>query len=110
MLDRGSAEFRDPKVFWYDGAAGSYWVMVAVEATEYKVVLYKSADLKDWEHLSDFGPANATGGVWECPDLFALPVDGDAGATSSGSWWSTSTPAASPAAPAASTSSGTSTA
>ena len=27
--------------------------------------------------LSDFGPAGATGGVWECPDLFALSVDGD---------------------------------
>ena len=26
--------------------------------------------------MSDFGPAGATGGVWECPDLFALPVDG----------------------------------
>ena len=27
--------------------------------------------------MSDFGPAGATGGVWECPDLFPLPVDGD---------------------------------
>ena len=24
-----------------------------------------------------FGPANATGGVWECPDLFPLPLDGN---------------------------------
>ena len=39
------------------------------------------ADLKSWEYLSTFGPANATGGVWECPDLFELPVDGDAGNT-----------------------------
>ena len=46
--------------------------MAAVEAEDYKVVLYKSEDLKTWEHLSDFGPANATGGIWECPDLFAL--------------------------------------
>ena len=77
VLDRESAEFRDPKVFWYDGGAGSYWVMVAVEAVQRQVVLYKSADLKAWEFLSAFGPANATGGVWECPDLFELPVDGD---------------------------------
>ncbi len=28
--------------------------------------------------MSEFGPANAVGGVWECPDLFELPVDGDA--------------------------------
>ena len=81
VADRGSADFRDPKVFWYDGEAGSYWVMVAVEALDREVVLYKSADLKAWEYLSTFGPANATGGVWECPDLFELPVDGDAGNT-----------------------------
>jgi fructan beta-fructosidase len=77
VLDRASADFRDPKVFWYDGGAGSYWVMVAVEAVQRQVVLYKSADLKSWEYLSSFGPANATGGVWECPDLFELPVDGN---------------------------------
>ena len=81
VLDRASADFRDPKVFWYDGDAGSYWVMAAVEAVRHEVVLYKSDDLKSWEHLSTFGPANATGGVWECPDLFELPVDGDPGNT-----------------------------
>ncbi|MDQ0852178.1 fructan beta-fructosidase [Arthrobacter sp. V4I6] len=77
VLSRGSAEFRDPKVIRYDGGAGSYWVMVAVEAKDFQVVLYKSHDLKDWQPLSSFGPANATGGVWECPDLFPLPVNGD---------------------------------
>ncbi|MBM7503538.1 GH32 C-terminal domain-containing protein [Agromyces aurantiacus] len=79
VLDRGSANFRDPKVIRYtDPASGeSYWVMVAVEATQYKVVLYRSDDLKTWTHLSDFGPANATGGIWECPDLFQMAVDGD---------------------------------
>ncbi|MBT2512843.1 glycoside hydrolase family 32 protein [Arthrobacter sp. ISL-30] len=76
VLDRASADFRDPKVFWYDGTAGSYWVMVAVEAVQREVVLYKSTDLMAWEYLSTFGPANATGGVWECPDLFELPIDG----------------------------------
>ncbi|MBT2565155.1 glycoside hydrolase family 32 protein [Arthrobacter sp. ISL-85] len=77
VLNRGSADFRDPKVFRYQSDAGSYWVMVAVEAQEFQVVLYKSHDLKSWELLSSFGPANATGGVWECPDLFPLPVDSD---------------------------------
>lgn len=81
VLDRASADFRDPKVFWHDGAAGSYWVMVAVEAVHHEVVLYKSADLLTWEYLSTFGPANATEGVWECPDLFELPVDGHASNT-----------------------------
>ncbi|ABK01826.1 Levanase [Arthrobacter sp. FB24] len=81
VLTRNSPEFRDPKVFRYDGPAGSYWVMAAVEAHDYAVLLYRSGDLKNWEYLSTFGPANGTGGIWECPDLFELPVDGDAGNT-----------------------------
>jgi levanase len=79
VLNRNSANFRDPKVFWYGAPGGGYWVMTAVEAQEHKVVLYKSANLKDWTALSEFGPANATGGQWECPDLFPLAVDGDKG-------------------------------
>jgi len=77
VIDRNSPEFRDPKVFRYSSEDASYWVMVAVEAQDHQVVLYKSENLLDWEFLSTFGPANATGGVWECPDLFELPLDGD---------------------------------
>lgn len=75
VLDIGSAEFRDPKVFWYEPQRK--WVMVLALATEHKIRLYSSPDLKKWTQLSDFGPAAAVGGVWECPDLFELPVDGD---------------------------------
>lgn len=78
VLNRGSTNFRDPKVFWYSSPdGGGYWVMTAVEAADHKVLFYKSTDLKDWTALSEFGPANATGGLWECPDLFPLAVDGD---------------------------------
>jgi beta-fructofuranosidase/levanase len=75
VLDIGSTEFRDPKVFWYD--EGGYWVMSAVLAEQHVVQFYRSDDLRSWTHLSDFGPANAVGGVWEMPDLFPLPVDGN---------------------------------
>ena len=75
VLDIGSGEFRDPKVFWY--APAHEWVMVVSKAVERKIAIYSSPNLKDWTHLSDFGPANATGGVWECPDLFPLAVDGN---------------------------------
>ncbi|SCF15713.1 levanase [Micromonospora purpureochromogenes] len=75
VLDLGSREFRDPKVFW-DTRSGQ-WTMAVVLATEHKVSFYGSSDLRSWRHLSDFGPANAVGGVWEVPDLFELPVDGD---------------------------------
>ena len=75
VLDIGSGEFRDPKVFWY--AAQHKWVMAVSKALEHKISLYSSPDLKTWTHMSDFGPANATGGAWECPDLFPLAVDGN---------------------------------
>jgi fructan beta-fructosidase len=75
VLDIGSGEFRDPKVFWYPPAR--QWRMVVVKATEHKVSIYGSPNLKDWTHLSDFGPAGAVGGVWECPDLFPMAVNGN---------------------------------
>ncbi len=74
VLDIGSSEFRDPKVFWY--AAGHKWVMAVSKAQEHKIALYSSANLKTWTHMSDFGPANDTNGAWECPDLFPLQLDG----------------------------------
>jgi fructan beta-fructosidase len=77
VLDIGSTEFRDPKVFWHGDEDGN-WVMVAVEATRHRVVIYTSDDLISWTRQSHFGPAHAVGGVWECPDLFALTVEGTA--------------------------------
>lgn len=75
VLDIGSDEFRDPKVFWHGGDDG-HWVMVAVEAVARRVVIYTSPDLHRWTFASHFGPAHAVGGVWECPDLFPLIVEG----------------------------------
>lgn len=75
VLDIGSDEFRDPKVFWHGGDDG-HWVMVAVEAVAKRVVVYTSPDLLRWTFASHFGPAHAVGGVWECPDLFPLTVEG----------------------------------
>lgn len=81
VLNRNSNNFRDPKVIRYTAANGeAYWVMVAVEAVNHEVVIYRSDNLVDWTYLSTFGPANATGGIWEVPDLFELPV-GDTGET-----------------------------
>lgn len=72
VLDRGSANFRDPKVFRH----GDSWVMVAVEAEDQQVVIYRSPDLITWTHASTFGPAHAAAGAWECPDLFEVAVAG----------------------------------
>ena len=75
VLDRGSSDFRDPKVFRYGGADG-HWVMVTVEALEHRVLVHTSTDLLHWTFRSDVGPLGAVGGVWECPDLFPLTVRG----------------------------------
>ncbi|HEY5706019.1 MAG TPA: glycoside hydrolase family 32 protein [Terrimicrobiaceae bacterium] len=77
VIDIGSPDFRDPKVFWHE--ATGRWIMVLVLAQEKKVRLYASPDLKNWTQLSEFGPAGASRDpiIWECPDLFPLEVDGE---------------------------------
>nr|WP_220476353.1 glycoside hydrolase family 32 protein [Microcella alkalica] len=79
VLDIGSTEFRDPKVFWF-GEEDGHWIMVVANPVDHRVSFYSSPDLTTWTLESQFGPAHAVGGVWECPDLFALPVD-DTGET-----------------------------
>lgn len=74
VLDQDSTDFRDPKVFWYKPAR--QWVMVVSMAQRRQVQFYSSANLKDWTRLGQFGPVGATNGVWECPDLFPLRVEG----------------------------------
>ncbi|MGA8027559.1 MAG: glycoside hydrolase family 32 protein, partial [Bryobacteraceae bacterium] len=74
ILDLHMTDFRDPKVFWSDQS--KQWVMAVSLPNDHKVRLYGSPDLKRWQALSDFGPAGATGGQWECPELFELPVKG----------------------------------
>jgi levanase/fructan beta-fructosidase len=68
-------EFRDPAVSWH-GPSGK-WVAVVSLAKLHKLVIYTSTNLKDWKYVSEFGPANAVDGVWECPSIFPLPLDGD---------------------------------
>ncbi|KAJ5728241.1 Extracellular exo-inulinase inuE [Penicillium malachiteum] len=66
--------FRDPFVFWH--ADSEKWVLVTSLAEINRLVIWTSDNLKDWSVASEFGPVNAVGGVWECPNLFPLPVDG----------------------------------
>ncbi len=66
-------DFRDPKVFWH--ADSGRWVM-ALSATDH-VEFWASPDLKQWAKLSEFGHGlGAHGGVWECPDLVRMAVQG----------------------------------
>lgn len=69
----GIADFRDPKVTWY--APGEKWIMSL--AVKDRISFYSSKNLKEWHFESDFGQGiGAHGGVWECPDLIRMKVDG----------------------------------
>jgi len=73
VLDLEMKNFRDPKVSW--NTVNEAWVMSVVKPEEFTVAFYQSPDLKSWELLSEFTNKNGTDGVWECPDLFPLPVN-----------------------------------
>lgn len=73
LKNPGIEDFRDPKVFWHQES--KKWVMVLAVLDH--VELYHSSDLKSWNKLSEFGKTEgAHGGVWECPDLFPLTIEG----------------------------------
>lgn len=73
ILTSSERDFRDPKVFWY--APGKHWVMML--AVGQHMEIYSSANLKEWKKESEFGAMQgAHGGVWECPDLVEIPVEG----------------------------------
>ncbi|AZS14150.1 PfkB family carbohydrate kinase [Paenibacillus lutimineralis] len=65
-------DFRDPKVFWH--AQSERWIMVIVAGDH--VRFYQSENLREWSLTSEFGKGvGSHDGVWECPDLFELPID-----------------------------------
>ncbi len=70
---------RDPKVFWHEPS--KQWVLTlyvelpAAEGTpkpNHTIHFFTSPNLRDWTLRS------TTPGLFECPDFFALPLDGDA--------------------------------
>jgi fructan beta-fructosidase len=74
LKNPGIRDFRDPKVSWYE--EGKKWIMTL--ATLDHITFYSSKDLKNWTKESEFGKEfGAHGGVWECPDLFALDYNGE---------------------------------
>ena len=61
---------RDPKVFWHNQT--QRWVMV-LWVQRGVVRILTSVDLKHWTRASDFTGEE----LYECPDMFELPVDDD---------------------------------
>lgn len=73
ILTSAQRDFRDPKVFWHTDSGK--WIMILAVGQEMQI--YSSPNLKEWTMESSFGEGQgAHAGVWECPDLFELPVKG----------------------------------
>jgi len=70
----GSKDFRDPKVFWHSDT--QQWI--ALIAAKDHIKFYSSDNLIDWSYNSSFGSTHGMHGigVWECPDLFELKLEG----------------------------------
>ena len=67
----GYQDFRDPKVSWYP--RDKEWIMCLAAGD--RIRFYRSRNLKDWDPSGEFGVGEGFhGGVWECPDLFPLPL------------------------------------
>ncbi len=66
---------RDPKLIWHSPTRR--WVMAVYDEHEQGrwIAFYASSDLKTWRYESRIE------GFYECPDLFELPIDGEAGRT-----------------------------
>ncbi len=67
----GSEDFRDPKAWKHEGQ----WYVVIGSGKEGigNVLLYRSADLREWQYVGVVAESDGTqGAIWECPDLFAL--------------------------------------
>ncbi len=68
-------EARDPNMFWHEQSG--QWVLVLAHALEKEMLFFTSKDMKNWTLSGSFGKGiGCQEGVWECPDLFELPVEG----------------------------------
>ena len=66
-------DFRDPHIFWNEDIHA--WNLILAAGQEMNI--YSSKDLKNWTFESAFGLGYGNhDGVWECPDLMKLPVNG----------------------------------
>ncbi|WP_355660438.1 glycoside hydrolase family 32 protein [Halomonas salifodinae] len=76
LASPGPRDFRDPKVIWHEPSRR--WVMAL--ACGQAIRFYVSTNLLDWTLASEFGDGQGahTAHPWECPDLFELPVEGQA--------------------------------
>jgi fructan beta-fructosidase len=75
VIDPNKKDFRDPKVLWHEPS--KRWSMVV--AAGRRLEFFTSQNLQDWSPTGTFETPLRPAQVFECPDLFPLPVEGRAG-------------------------------
>ncbi len=73
ILNIQRKDFRDPKVFWYEPE--QKWVMALVVPDLFTVQFYESKNLTEWKMTGSFGKIGDTTRIWECPDIYELPIE-----------------------------------
>jgi fructan beta-fructosidase len=74
VLHSMNIDFRDPKVMWHEPTGK--WVMTLAAGN--KIMFFNSPNLINWNLTGTFQSSDTSLGVYECPDLFPLPVKGNA--------------------------------
>lgn len=70
------SEARDPNMFWNE-AIGK-WNIILAHPLDHEMLIFSSPNLKQWTLESAFGKGLGNqDGIWECPDIFQLPVEGE---------------------------------
>ena len=73
ILTADIPDFRDPNMFWNEDIGA--WNLILACGQEMRI--YSSPNLRDWKEESRFGLEYGNhGGVWECPDLLKVQVEG----------------------------------
>ncbi len=70
---------RDPKIFWHEGSQRWVLALYVEKEKHHTIHFFTSPNLREWTFASvtDAGP-NGGNFLFECPDFFELPLDGDA--------------------------------
>ena len=83
VLTAEEKDFRDPNMFWNEDI--NAWNLILAVGQEMRI--YSSPNLKDWKEESRFGLGYGNhDGVWECPDLFQLPIVNDKSSNRKSAW------------------------
>lgn len=69
---------RDPRIFWYEPTGRWVQALWVEEDRKNTIHIYTSPNLREWTRASVVPGQPGSNYLYECPDLFPLPLDGDA--------------------------------